>query len=116
MAEVSFDIPEKSDNVDALVLPGVEQRTVAEPSTDVSSPREGGKRRMTVDCKKLQQERDQLKVKPLKPVSYRRFEEFLAIERGLRESCSTLPFTVMLWVTFVVLTWLHSYVETSYQA
>lgn len=103
-----------------LALPGVESReaTASQESmaSNVSKP-EAKKlhRRVTVDCKKLQMERDAKKAKPTKPVSYRRFEEFLAVERGLRESCATLPFTLILWVTFTVLTWLHSYVETSFE-
>lgn len=49
-------------------------------------------------------------------VPYSKFEEFLVIEKGIRESCQTLPFTFVLWIFFILITWLHGYIETSYEA
>jgi hypothetical protein len=49
-------------------------------------------------------------------VPFSKFEEFLVIEKGVRESCQTLPFTLVLWIFFILITWLHGYIETSFEA
>mmetsp|Transcript_13116 Transcript_13116/g.32046 ORF Transcript_13116/g.32046 Transcript_13116/m.32046 type:complete len:790 (+) Transcript_13116:486-2855(+) len=43
------------------------------------------------------------------------FQEFLMQEKGLRVACSTLPFTIMLWIVFFWLSAVHTDVTASYQ-
>ncbi|CAD7940545.1 unnamed protein product [Amoebophrya sp. A120] len=43
------------------------------------------------------------------------FQEFLMQEKGLRVACSTLPFTIVLWIVFFWLSSVHTDVHASYQ-
>lgn len=48
------------------------------------------------------------------PVTLGRIEEVLAIEHGLRESCRTLPITIVSWVFFTLLIFYHGRIQGSY--
>lgn len=48
-------------------------------------------------------------------LSYRQFEEFLVSYKGQAESCATLPFTLLFWITFAILAWLHGDVSNIYE-
>eukprot|EP00746_Dinoflagellata_sp_MGD_P165721 gnl/MRDRNA2_/MRDRNA2_95161_c0_seq1.p1 gnl/MRDRNA2_/MRDRNA2_95161_c0~~gnl/MRDRNA2_/MRDRNA2_95161_c0_seq1.p1 ORF type:complete len:858 (-),score=132.38 gnl/MRDRNA2_/MRDRNA2_95161_c0_seq1:167-2740(-) len=48
-------------------------------------------------------------------VTYRQFEEYLVAEKGQSESCATLPFTFIFWITFSILAWLHGDVHNIYE-
>jgi len=50
------------------------------------------------------------------PVTLARFEEFLAVERGLKRSCRTLPLTIAIWISFVVLIYHHCQACMTYQS
>jgi len=52
---------------------------------------------------------------PKAKVTYRQFEEFLVAEKGQTESCATLPFTIVFWITFSILAWLHGDVHNVYE-
>lgn len=48
-------------------------------------------------------------------VTYRQFEEYLVAEKGQSESCATLPFTFVFWITFSILAWLHGDVHNIFE-
>eukprot|EP00929_Paragymnodinium_shiwhaense_P108848 TRINITY_DN75193_c0_g1_i1.p1 TRINITY_DN75193_c0_g1~~TRINITY_DN75193_c0_g1_i1.p1 ORF type:complete len:822 (+),score=181.25 TRINITY_DN75193_c0_g1_i1:127-2592(+) len=46
------------------------------------------------------------------PISRMQFAEFLQEERARVESCSTLPCTLIIWVLFVTIVWMHGNVNS----
>lgn len=52
----------------------------------------------------------------LEGVRFSKLEEFLAVEVGSAQSCRTLPLTIALWLTFVLLVFSHGEAKQSYDS
>lgn len=52
----------------------------------------------------------------LEGVRFSKLEEFLAVQIGARHSCRTLPLTMALWLTLVLLVFSHGQANLSYQS
>lgn len=50
----------------------------------------------------------------LESVRYSKLEEYLAVQVGLRMSCRTLPLTIAMWLSFVLLIFNHGQAKTSF--
>jgi len=48
-------------------------------------------------------------------VTYQQFRDFLIAERERMQNCATLPFTMILWIVFAVVAWLHGNVESMHR-
>merc|ERR1719313_3308547 len=48
-------------------------------------------------------------------VTRKMFEEYLVIQRGLKENCATIPFTFCFWINFIIITITHGFIFESYE-
>lgn len=48
-------------------------------------------------------------------ITLSKLQEFLAVHRGLKSSCQTLPLTFALWLSFVLLTSTHGHAEEAFK-